>query len=118
MGLPLLPASVQLELQVIKSQSVPPTPVADLICQRKFAPPPKVRSLMPRFAVVVAFVPGETVALELGQARRAWVQVVRGTLRLGEDIVLGEGDAAGLAERDELSLHAQSECEALVFDLP
>ena len=34
MGLPLLPASVQLELQVIKSQSVPPTPVADLICHR------------------------------------------------------------------------------------
>ncbi|HTA63934.1 MAG TPA: pirin family protein [Xanthomonadaceae bacterium] len=68
------------------------------------------------FATVLSA--GQLVSHALGEGRRAWVQVVRGRLRLGEDIVLDEGDAAGLADRSGLDLHAASECEALVFDLP
>ena len=60
------------------------------------------------YASVLA--PGETVALEIAAARRAWVQVVRGALRLDEHTVLGAGDAAGIS--------AQADSEALVFDLP
>jgi redox-sensitive bicupin YhaK (pirin superfamily) len=62
--------------------------------------------------------PGETVALEIGAGRRAWVQVVRGALRLDGDALLSAGDAAGVSLQNQLRLRAESDCEALVFDLP
>jgi quercetin 2,3-dioxygenase len=61
---------------------------------------------------------GETVALEIGVERRAWVQVVRGALRLDDKIELGAGDAVGISAQTALRLRAESDSEALVFDLP
>jgi redox-sensitive bicupin YhaK (pirin superfamily) len=62
----------------------------------------------------------ETVALTLGAGRKAWVQVVRGTLRINDDTLLAAGDGAGISEQSGLRLRADSDAdsEALVFDLP
>ena len=68
------------------------------------------------YASVLA--PGETVALEIGTARRTWVQVVRGALRLDHETTLNAGDAAGVSAQSGLQLQAESDSEALVFDLP
>jgi len=68
------------------------------------------------YASVLA--PGEAVTHAIGPGRRAWVQVVAGSLRLGDATVLGTGDAAGISAQPELDLHAESESELLVFDLP
>ena len=62
--------------------------------------------------------PGEEVSLALGTGRKAWVQVVRGALRLDDDTVLSAGDGAGISGQSGLRLRAETECEALVFDLP
>ena len=68
------------------------------------------------YATVLA--PDETVSLALGTGRRAWVQVVRGTLRLDDDTLLSVGDGAGISEQSDLCLRAEADSEALVFDLP
>ncbi|HEY2345136.1 MAG TPA: pirin family protein [Xanthomonadaceae bacterium] len=61
---------------------------------------------------------GASLAHALGDGRRAWVQVVSGKLLLDDEIELGDGDAAGLSDRSGLSLRAQVDSEALLFDLP
>jgi redox-sensitive bicupin YhaK (pirin superfamily) len=61
---------------------------------------------------------GESVSLALGTGRKAWVQVVRGALRLDDDTLLDAGDGAGISEQSELRLRAEADSEALVFDLP
>ena len=68
------------------------------------------------YATVLA--PDETVSLALGTGRRAWVQVVRGALRLDDDTLLSVGDGAGVSEQSGLRLSAEADSEALVFDLP
>ena len=68
------------------------------------------------YATVLAA--GQTVSLILGAGRTAWVQVVRGALRLDDATLLGGGDAAGITEQTELRLRAEADSEALVFDLP
>ncbi len=68
------------------------------------------------YATVLA--PGESVGLTLGAGRRAWVQVVRGLLRIDDKTLLDIGDAAGITEQAELRLCAEAETEALVFDVP
>jgi quercetin 2,3-dioxygenase len=62
--------------------------------------------------------PGETVQLKINAERRAWVQVVSGALRLDDETRLEAGDAAGISAQAGLLLRAESESEALVFDLP
>ena len=68
------------------------------------------------YASVLA--PGEAVALAIGAGRKAWVQVVRGAVVLGEETRLGAGDAAGINAQTAVHLRAESDCEILVFDLP
>jgi redox-sensitive bicupin YhaK (pirin superfamily) len=68
------------------------------------------------FATVLAA--GESVSHGLAAGRRAWVQVVRGGLRVGDAMQLAAGDAAGIAEQNELCLLADAASEVLVFDLP
>ena len=68
------------------------------------------------YATVLA--PAQAVALAVQEGRKAWVQVVRGALRLDEQTLLSTGDGAGIGEQSELRLHAESETEALVFVLP
>ena len=68
------------------------------------------------YATVLA--PGESVSHPLASGRKAWVQVVHGTLRLDEETLLEAGDGAGISGQSGLRLHAESDCEALLFDLP
>jgi redox-sensitive bicupin YhaK (pirin superfamily) len=63
--------------------------------------------------------PGEPLKRDLVPRRKAWVQVVKGSVRL-EGYDLDEGDGAGISEEQELLfIGAGSDgCEVLLFDLP
>jgi len=58
----------------------------------------------------------ESVTLPLNPARKAYVQLVRGTLKVNQQ-VLQQGDAALLANETALSLSEGKDAEVLVFDL-
>lgn len=76
-----------------------------------------VRQDVAMYASVLA--PGESVAHTLEAGRHAWLQVVRGTLRLG-DVALEEGDGAAVdaaPESRSLRVEATSACEFILFDL-
>lgn len=61
--------------------------------------------------------PGQGVTHELRSGRGAWIQVIKGRLRLGETR-LGPGDAASTEEAGPLDFTAGDEAvEALLFDL-
>jgi quercetin 2,3-dioxygenase len=59
---------------------------------------------------------GASVSLPLRVGRHAWVQVMRGAVRLG-DTMLAESDAAAVSEQPELSLTAVEPAEIMLFDL-
>lgn len=60
---------------------------------------------------------GQTASLDIAPGRNVWVQVVRGSARLG-DIDLTEGDGAGITDEASLTLiGASQEAELIVFDL-
>jgi len=58
----------------------------------------------------------ESVTLPLNPARKAYVQVVRGTLKANNQL-LQQGDAALLSNESALSLSEGKNAEVLVFDL-
>jgi len=58
----------------------------------------------------------ESVTLPLNPARKAYVQLVRGTLKVNQQ-VLEQGDAALLANEIALTLSEGKDAEVLVFDL-
>lgn len=60
---------------------------------------------------------GKSVSLDLAPGRAAWVQVVRGSVKLGED-TLHEGDGAALTDIPSLTLEgASQQAELILFDL-
>jgi quercetin 2,3-dioxygenase len=59
----------------------------------------------------------ESQKFVLGEGRRAWAQLARGTLRV-DDTQLAAGDAGYLEGPAELNLHAGQEAEVVLFDLP
>jgi quercetin 2,3-dioxygenase len=60
--------------------------------------------------------PGEHLAHPLPATRCAWLHVVQGEITLG-DVVLAEGDGAGMTEERAVSLTARDESELLLIDL-
>ncbi|MEO5881118.1 MAG: quercetin 2,3-dioxygenase, partial [Caldimonas sp.] len=58
----------------------------------------------------------ESVTLALDPKRRAWVQVVRGTLAVNGQ-ALAAGDAVGLQDEAALEIGRGEDAEVLVFDL-
>jgi redox-sensitive bicupin YhaK (pirin superfamily) len=59
---------------------------------------------------------GAPLTEEIGPDRHAWVQVIRGVIRLnGEALV--EGDGAALSQEPELRIEAETSSELLLFDL-
>jgi redox-sensitive bicupin YhaK (pirin superfamily) len=60
---------------------------------------------------------GESVSLDLGRNRAAWVQVAKGSLALN-GTVLAQGDGAAVTKQSTLELAANDNAEVLVFDLP
>ena len=59
---------------------------------------------------------GESVSHELAEGRGAWLQIIQGELRLNE-ASLSAGDAGSTQEAGTLKVTAQSDAEALLFDL-
>jgi redox-sensitive bicupin YhaK (pirin superfamily) len=59
---------------------------------------------------------GQEVAHELRPGRHAWVQVVAGSIDLG-DTALGAGDGAAVSDESRIVLAAGAETELLLFDL-
>jgi redox-sensitive bicupin YhaK (pirin superfamily) len=59
---------------------------------------------------------GESVTHTLAPGRHAWVQVARGRVRLG-DQVLSAGDGAAISKEQAVTLKAEAPAEVLLFDL-
>lgn len=59
---------------------------------------------------------GDAVEYALGDGRHAWVQVVTGTITLGEN-TMSEGDGAAISDEARLQLSASQDAELLLFDL-
>jgi quercetin 2,3-dioxygenase len=59
---------------------------------------------------------GVSVSHQLKPGRHAWVQVMLGSVLVG-DTMLGEGDAAAISEESELKLVAVDPAELMLFDL-
>ena len=59
---------------------------------------------------------GQHVVHELSQGRSAWLHLVEGEVTLG-DVVLTEGDGAGLVAERAVSLTARETTEILLLDL-
>jgi quercetin 2,3-dioxygenase len=60
---------------------------------------------------------GEELAYNLAPGRHAWLQVLRGSLRVN-DSPLETSDAAAASGEPALSLHAADATEVMLFDLP
>jgi redox-sensitive bicupin YhaK (pirin superfamily) len=58
----------------------------------------------------------EEVIHSLAQGRRAWVQVAKGTMTIG-DVTLQAGDAAGVTDQDRIVMRNRGPAEILLFDL-
>jgi redox-sensitive bicupin YhaK (pirin superfamily) len=52
----------------------------------------------------------------LAQGRKAWLQVARGEVKLGGE-VLQAGDAAAITDQQQIAVRSLSEAEVLLFDL-
>jgi redox-sensitive bicupin YhaK (pirin superfamily) len=59
---------------------------------------------------------GERTSLPLADGRHAWVQVLRGDVRVGAE-ALRAGDGAALSGEREVRLEATDDAEVMVFDL-
>lgn len=59
---------------------------------------------------------GQSVAYELPTGRHAWIQVLRGAVRLNEH-TMQAGDGAAVLEETGLTIQAEQEAEVLLFDL-
>ena len=58
----------------------------------------------------------EEVIHSLAQGRRAWVQVAKGAMKVGGEI-LNAGDAAGVTDQDQIVMRNRGPAEILLFDL-
>ena len=59
---------------------------------------------------------GEALTYDFAETRRAWLQVTRGQVRLGEN-TLKAGDGAAIDNESALTVTAETDAEALLFDL-
>ena len=59
---------------------------------------------------------GQSIAHEIEPDRYAWLQLVRGALRVNEEALVA-GDGAAINDESRLELRATEEAEFLLFDL-
>ena len=60
--------------------------------------------------------PGASVSHPLAPGRHAWLQILRGSVTLGDQI-LTAGDAAALSDESSLTIQADDPAEVMLFDL-
>ena len=63
------------------------------------------------------FSKGDKVQYSLETGRGAWLQMVRGKMRVGEDLLLDQGDGVGITHAERLDLTVEADSEVLLFDL-
>jgi redox-sensitive bicupin YhaK (pirin superfamily) len=61
--------------------------------------------------------PGKAITHELRPGRHAWLQMVKGELRV-QGVSLTVGDAAALSEETHLTMQTERGAEVMLFDLP
>ena len=64
---------------------------------------------------------GKTVSHEFSTDRHGWIQIVKGSLTASDGSLshtLSAGDGLGIADVDQVTMTASSDCEFLLFDLP
>jgi quercetin 2,3-dioxygenase len=61
--------------------------------------------------------PGRSVQHEFSKDRKGYIHIARGAAKVGEEL-LSAGDAMALEDTKSISLHAETEAEILLFDLP
>jgi redox-sensitive bicupin YhaK (pirin superfamily) len=59
---------------------------------------------------------GEEISRALGAGRRAWLQVTRGAVALGGEL-LEAGDGAALKDEAQIAIKAAEDAEVLLFDI-
>ncbi|HPF41150.1 MAG TPA: pirin family protein, partial [Phycisphaerae bacterium] len=59
---------------------------------------------------------GETVSHVIAEGRHAWIQILRGEMRLG-DVSLRAGDGVACSEEAGVSLRGETDAEVMLFDL-
>jgi redox-sensitive bicupin YhaK (pirin superfamily) len=52
----------------------------------------------------------------LAPGRRAWIQVAKGEVSLGDE-TLKAGDAAAITDQDQITIRSRAASEVLLFDL-
>lgn len=52
----------------------------------------------------------------LAPGRRAWIQVAKGEVSIGDE-TLKAGDAAAITDQDQITVRSRTEAEVLLFDL-
>ncbi len=60
---------------------------------------------------------GESSEFKIKQGRKAWIQMVKGTIQVNGK-TLSEGDALGVTDEELLKMQANESSELLFFDLP
>jgi redox-sensitive bicupin YhaK (pirin superfamily) len=60
---------------------------------------------------------GDRYEHDLKQRRGAWLQVVHGKIRVNDDVVLNQGDGAGITNLSKVKLEAMEESELILFDV-
>jgi quercetin 2,3-dioxygenase len=61
--------------------------------------------------------PGTRLVHDLGAGRRAWLQLIRGRVQVGGEILEG-GDGAAISDQPSLAIRADEDSELILFDLP
>lgn len=61
---------------------------------------------------------GQQADVNIGAGRGAWIQVVRGSVALGDDVILHEGDGAYAIDPKAVCVHGRSDhAEVILFDV-
>lgn len=59
----------------------------------------------------------ETLEYEPRKGNKVWVQVVKGKIRVNDNVALASGDGLALEYENLLNIKAHDECELMIFDL-
>ena len=59
---------------------------------------------------------GEKVVYDVKRGRRVWLQIARGTVAVGAEVLV-QGDGAAITDEEAISVEAQDASEVLLFDL-
>ena len=113
----IMPSKQDLEPSY-EQKAIDPDSIANKL-SRIAAPEPReteVRLVQDAEIWAARFDRDDEVVHRLAQGRRAWVQVAKGAMSVGGE-VLKAGDAAGITDQDQIVMRTRGPAEILLFDL-